>query len=227
MHSSAHLGLFLSYSQWEKERTLQISGRLHVRLQGSHPSSLLINDVPADIIVSLIIGVLLIATFLFWQAYLERLQDSGSSAKAKSFLLAPPLMRLSIWTRGGGKFAAIMAIALIEWAAFITFVFWLQYFYQTFKGFTPIQTTVHILPMFIMSIVNGAIVGLFVGRIPVVYLIGKCKPLPLVTLRSSSEICSCRNGVYGFSQYSLRDYPGQFFLLGHWVSCCDCRRHRQ
>jgi hypothetical protein len=35
-------------------------------------------------------------------------------------------MKLSLWTRAKGKFAAMQAIAFLQWAAFLSWYFWAQ-----------------------------------------------------------------------------------------------------
>ena len=37
-----------------------------------------------------------------------------------------PLLRLKLWTRAHGRFAAIMSIAFLNWSAFISFILWTQ-----------------------------------------------------------------------------------------------------
>lgn len=74
----------------------------------------------ADIIVLLILGVFLIGIFIWWQHHLESHRDNGDLS------YRPPLMKLSMWKRGNGKFAAMQIIAFLEWCAFISFTFWAQ-----------------------------------------------------------------------------------------------------
>lgn len=77
-----------------------------------------------DIIALLILGVLLLVLFLFWQRYLERIQDDPNAVHSK--WTPPPLMRLSIWRRAKGRFAVIMAIAFLNWSGFLAFNFFVQ-----------------------------------------------------------------------------------------------------
>jgi hypothetical protein len=35
-------------------------------------------------------------------------------------------MKLSLWTRAEGKFTAIQAITFLQWAAFLSWYFWVQ-----------------------------------------------------------------------------------------------------
>ena len=73
-----------------------------------------------DIIALLIVGVLLLAMFIYWQHYLEKnYKPDGTGA-------TPPLLKLSMWSRANGKFAVMQSIAFLEWAAFISWSFWAQ-----------------------------------------------------------------------------------------------------
>jgi len=77
-----------------------------------------------DIIALLVVGVLFIAIFLYWQHYLEKIQDDPNAPY--SVWTPPPLMRLTIWTRANGRFAATLAIAFTNWCAFMAWTFWVQ-----------------------------------------------------------------------------------------------------
>jgi hypothetical protein len=68
-----------------------------------------------DIIASLVIGVVLIVAFIFWEHRLETKEG-----------LRPPLMKLTLWTRARGRFAVIQIIAFLEWSAFLSWYFWVQ-----------------------------------------------------------------------------------------------------
>jgi hypothetical protein len=77
-----------------------------------------------DIIVLLILGVIMIGLFLYWQSYLEKLHNDPASPY--SVFTPPPLMKLSIWTRANGRIAAMMMIAFTNWCAFLAWTFWVQ-----------------------------------------------------------------------------------------------------
>jgi hypothetical protein len=72
----------------------------------------------------LVIGVLFVALFIVWQGYLERQQDAPNAVR--SWWTPPPLMKLSLWSRGRGKFAAMMIIVLVQWCSFLAWNFWTQ-----------------------------------------------------------------------------------------------------
>ncbi|EJD06323.1 MFS general substrate transporter [Fomitiporia mediterranea MF3/22] len=113
------------------------------------------------IIALLIIGVLLLAAFIAWEGYLERDQTGKR---------CPPLMKLSMWTRANGKFAATQIIAFLEWASFLAWQFWAQLFYQDYQHLDPVLTSIRLLPMFVVGIACNVFVAAVVGRIPLVVL---------------------------------------------------------
>ncbi|KAF8956149.1 major facilitator superfamily domain-containing protein [Flammula alnicola] len=122
------------------------------------------------IIVFLILGVILIGVFLYWQHYLERVQNNPEAPY--SIFTPPPLMKLSLWTRANGRFAAMMAIAFTNWCAFLAWTFWVQLYYQNYMGYNPMQTVVRLLPMFVSGIGCNLFVGFMAAYIPVVWLVG-------------------------------------------------------
>ncbi|KAF5358792.1 hypothetical protein D9758_008591 [Tetrapyrgos nigripes] len=152
------------------------------------------------IIVLLIFGVLFTILFLLWQYHLEHLHDilapshshSGSescstptsftwpleqnlpswSRRLQTWLPSPPpLMKLSLWTRGHGRVAAVMAIAFLNWCCFMGFNYWVGLYYQDFLRLSPLQTVARLAPMFITGILCNVIVAAFINRIPMVVLV--------------------------------------------------------
>jgi len=121
------------------------------------------------IIALLIIGILLIAAFLVWEAYLERAEKLPGART--SVWTPPPLMRLSVWGRAKGKLAVMLVIGFLEWCSFMSFVFWVQLYYQDFRHLSPIDTMIRLLPMFVTGLLCNVIVALFVGRVDFVILV--------------------------------------------------------
>lgn len=94
----------------------------------------------ADIIALLIVGVLLVGVFIYWQWFLEKAQDERQRRRDEKTgevagqplsrrwgeRLPPPTMKLSLWGRAKGRFAVTMAIAFVAWASFISWSFWMQ-----------------------------------------------------------------------------------------------------
>ncbi|KAK0200895.1 efflux transporter [Desarmillaria ectypa] len=121
------------------------------------------------IIALLIVGVLVIGLFLAWQWYLERVQLNPKAPY--SIWTPPPMMKLSLWTKGNGKFAAIMLIVLFTFASFLAWNFWAQLFYQDYEDYTPILTMVRFIPMFVTGIILNTIVVLIIARVSIVWIL--------------------------------------------------------
>ncbi|TEB31658.1 MFS general substrate transporter [Coprinellus micaceus] len=120
------------------------------------------------IIALLVIGVFLIIVFCYWQHYLEKVNDEPNATK--SLWTPPPIMKLSLWKRANGKYAAMMIIAFVNWCAFLTWTFWSQLYYQQYLHLHVIDTVVRFLPMFVSGVLCNVLVGTMAARIPVVYL---------------------------------------------------------
>jgi len=80
-------------------------------------------------------------------------------------------MRLDLWTRAGGKFAAMQGIAFLQWCAFMSWALWAQLYYQTYKNYTPVRTMVRLLPMTVTGALLNVFVGLVVGWLDVLWLL--------------------------------------------------------
>jgi hypothetical protein len=174
-------------------------------------------DDAADIIALLIIGVLLIAAFLYWQTVLERAQHTHAWA-------APPLVRPGLWTRAHGKLAAVMAVAFLNWCCFLAWTFWVQLYYQQYLGLTPILTMVRLIPMSVTGVLANVVVALAVGRVNVVILIGASAV--------SARACAClrlrstRDGADRVLDALLRADRHARELLGVRLPCRDLQRRR-
>ncbi|OBZ72345.1 hypothetical protein A0H81_07346 [Grifola frondosa] len=120
------------------------------------------------IIAFIVVGVVLLALFIFWEQYLEQAQADPSR---RAWWTPPPVMKVSIWTRANGKLAALLLVVFLEWCSFMSFQFWIQLFYQDYQGLSPVLTMVRLIPMFITGVCCNIVIALFVGRIDVVYLI--------------------------------------------------------
>ncbi|KAI0656359.1 efflux transporter [Cubamyces menziesii] len=122
------------------------------------------------IIALLIVGVVLLALFVWWEHYLERLHERGEASLDK-WWTPLPLMSVTVWTRAQGKLAVVLLITFFEWCGFNIWIFWAQLYYQDYLGLSPILTMVRMLPMCVTGVLCNLVVALVVGRLPVVYLI--------------------------------------------------------
>lgn len=121
------------------------------------------------IIALLILGVLILGVFLVWEWYLERVQLDPNAPY--SMWTPPPMMKLSLWTKANGKFAAIMLMILLTFASFLAWNFWSQLFYQDYEDYTPILTMLRFIPMFVTGVILNTIVVLVIARVPIVWLL--------------------------------------------------------
>ena len=112
------------------------------------------------IISLLVIRVILIVLFLFWEHYVTVHHNS------------PPLMSLDIWTRANGRFGAMQAVAFMEWACFTASTFWAILYYQNYVRLDPIHTMIRFLPMPVTGVTCNVVVALTVGTINGAYLLG-------------------------------------------------------
>jgi hypothetical protein len=123
-----------------------------------------------DAIALSVVGIVLILLFASWQHYLEWRLENPDLPRTR--WTAPPLMKLSMWTRAHGRFAVMQIIACVNWAAFSSWFVWVQLYYQTYLNLTPIHTMFRMLPMNFAGIAATIIIALTIGRIDVVYIVG-------------------------------------------------------
>jgi len=146
----------------------------------------------------LILGILLVVLFLFWEHYMA---ISGRL----------PLLRLKLWTRAHGRLAAIMSIAFLNWSAFISFYLWAQLYYQSYEGLTPIETMVRVLPMAASGFLCNVVVALVVGRIGGIYLIALgCAATGCACLLFAIIDTSATYWSYGFVAMVLSVFGADF-----------------
>ncbi|KAJ6544599.1 MFS general substrate transporter [Mycena vulgaris] len=113
------------------------------------------------IIALLIVSVVFLVLFLLWQHYLEK--NNGTRR--------PPLMKLTLWSRAEGKFAVMQVIAFLEWAAFLSWYFWAQVYYEDYMKFSPVLTAIRMLPMTVAGGLCNIFVVLVISRMDLVFLI--------------------------------------------------------
>ncbi|KAL4074935.1 major facilitator superfamily domain-containing protein [Scleroderma yunnanense] len=118
------------------------------------------------IIACLILGVLLVGVFLFWEHHLEKALSDPH--RPKSIWTPPPLMKLSLWTRVNGRLAVVLVIAFLNWSGFLSWSLWAQLYYQNYKQLSSVQTMVRFLPMFFTGLLCNLFVAAVVARLPLV-----------------------------------------------------------
>lgn len=124
------------------------------------------------IITLLIVGVLCMVGFVLWERHLEGFHTAYPEDALISRWTPPPLMKPSIWSRARGRFAVAMVIAFLNWSAFLSWLFWVQLYYQDYLGLTPIQSMVRLLPMWVTGVLCNLAVALFIGRLGLAWIVG-------------------------------------------------------
>ncbi|KAK0470437.1 putative efflux transporter [Desarmillaria tabescens] len=117
------------------------------------------------IITLLFLGITFIIAFFLWQRYLGQKYDMKSSKR-----YPPPLMQLSLWTRANGRVAAAFVIAFLTWCALYSWLYWAQLYYQNYQGLAPLATVTRLLPAYFTGTLYNVTATIFLGRIPLVYL---------------------------------------------------------
>ncbi|KAJ7119229.1 hypothetical protein C8R43DRAFT_1137115 [Mycena crocata] len=84
----------------------------------------------------------------------------------------PPLLRPALFARAGGRVGAVFGVALLQFAAFMVWNFWVQLYYQVYIGYSPVRTVVRLTPMFVTGLVCNVVVALIVGRVRAGWLLG-------------------------------------------------------
>ncbi|KAM0751514.1 putative efflux transporter [Meredithblackwellia eburnea MCA 4105] len=100
----------------------------------------------------LVVGVILLATFWFWERHLEY------STNKK------PLMRTSLWFKG--RFAAVQLLACLGWSGFSSFMFFSIQYLQTYSELPPILATVRFLPSTVTGVILNIVVALVAHLVP-------------------------------------------------------------
>ena len=96
---------------------------------------------------------------------------------------------------------------------------------------TPVLTMIRFIPMFITGLSCNLIVALVVGKIDVVFLIGRfCRTIwcpRTVSLNIRFTSCSLGNGTDGDSEPALRSYQHALAVLGIRLPRRHCLRLRR
>ncbi|KAH9937920.1 efflux transporter [Epithele typhae] len=122
------------------------------------------------IIAILVLGILLTGCFIVWEYFLDKIHSEPGSPRNR-WWTPHPLMPLSIWARAHGKLAALFTIAFLEWSSFTLLTFYMQLYYQEYKGYSPILTMIRLIPMFVTGVLCNVFIALVVGRVPIVFLV--------------------------------------------------------
>ncbi|KAL2354358.1 major facilitator superfamily domain-containing protein [Cryomyces antarcticus] len=101
--------------------------------------------------VLIVVSVILIALFVFWQLYLEKKTTRS------------PLMKVTVFRNI--HFSAAMVIMLLFFASFNNFLVFATYFYQDYQGLSIIQTTLRFIPTGVVGICTCFVTAYILSRI--------------------------------------------------------------
>ncbi|KAG7287685.1 hypothetical protein NEMBOFW57_007198 [Staphylotrichum longicolle] len=102
--------------------------------------------------VVIVVSIILVALFTFWQHHLEK---TGKLA---------PIMKVSSFR--DPQFSAAMAIMALFFSSFNGFLVYATYFYQDYQGLSPLQTTLRFMPTGITGFITAVIVSQLLSRVP-------------------------------------------------------------
>lgn len=102
--------------------------------------------------VLIVVSVVLIVLFVFWQRHRERVGNP------------PPLLKVSVFR--SGKFSAAMVIMALFFSSFNGFLVYATYYFQDYQGLSALQTTLRFIPTGVSGVITATIVSQFIARIP-------------------------------------------------------------
>ncbi|KAF4983245.1 hypothetical protein FZEAL_1283 [Fusarium zealandicum] len=107
--------------------------------------------------VLIVVSVIIIVAFFFWQRYLENKTTR------------PPLVKVSIFHNW--RFTAVMLIMGLFFGGFNNFLIYATYYFQDYQGLSPLQTMLRFIPTGISGFVVAFIVAHLLGRIPTFFIL--------------------------------------------------------
>ena len=117
--------------------------------------------------ILIVISLLIVTIFVFWQRYLEK-HHSPSDLQG-SFLIGRPLVKISIFKNT--RFSAAMVIMALFFAAFNNFLIFVTYYYQSYLHLSTLQTTLRFIPTGAVGIPVVSITAHLLALIPGTYIL--------------------------------------------------------
>ncbi|KAG8923575.1 hypothetical protein FRC00_006067 [Tulasnella sp. 408] len=153
----------------------------------------------AYIVALLVVSIVGLSGFIAWEHYLE----------AKTTF--PPLMKLSLWKRARGKFAAMQAIGFFQWMAFMSWGYWVTLYYQNYLGLSPVATMLRFIPLFLSGATCNLVVAMVVGRIDGSILLGiGCTATGVACLLFANIVPHATFWAFGFPSATLVVFGADF-----------------
>ena len=107
--------------------------------------------------VLIVVSLLMIAAFVFWQRFLEA---RGGQ---------PPIVKVSIFRNL--RFSAVMVIMAVFFASFNNYLIFATYFFQDYQGLSPIQTMLRFIPTGVGGCIVAVVVAKILDRVPTVFIL--------------------------------------------------------
>lgn len=133
----------------------------------------------------------------------------------EKYLSLPPLMRLDLWTRARGRFAAIQVIAFLVNGAFSTWSYWATLYYQDYLELTPIEAMLRLLPMSPAGIAVNVVFMLIASRVTgqIIIMLG-CIGTGLANLLFAVISTDTTFWAFGFPAAVLSVWGSDFLMSG-------------
>ncbi|KAH7022931.1 major facilitator superfamily domain-containing protein [Ilyonectria destructans] len=107
--------------------------------------------------VLIVVSILIIVAFGFWQHYLE------------TKTTRPPLVKMSVFHNW--RFSAVMVIMGLFFGSFNNFLIYATYYFQDYQGLSPLQTMLRFIPTGIGGFIIAFIVANLLDRIPTFFIL--------------------------------------------------------
>jgi predicted MFS family arabinose efflux permease len=107
--------------------------------------------------VLIVVSLLLVVAFGFWQHYLETKTEKR------------PLMKMSIFKNR--EFTAANVLMALFFSSFNNYLIFATYWFQDYQGLSVIQTTLRFLPNGITGIIVATVTGQILSRVPGDYIL--------------------------------------------------------
>lgn len=107
--------------------------------------------------VLIVVSLLVIVAFGFWQHHIETRRPGKS-----------PLIKISMFRNY--RFTAVMLIMALSFASFNCFIIFATYYYQDFQDLSPLQTMLRFIPTGVGGALVAAIVAQLLHWVPTVFI---------------------------------------------------------
>ncbi|KAH8179893.1 major facilitator superfamily protein [Sarocladium implicatum] len=118
--------------------------------------------------VLIVVSLLIVACFTFWQRYLEHKTSRQ------------PMLKMSLFRNL--RFTTGLLIFMVFFAAYNNFMVFATYYYQQYQGLSPLQTALRFVPGALSGLCVAYVVSQLMHRVPALMLLGTGHLCMLVTV---------------------------------------------